>query len=106
MLSDRSLKQKMQKVKIQLLFSKVISPCFLLVLLSEFRRKPLIFQSCTGWNRTRYFTHVMILNASLDFPLNPRVFLFRCFQKIEKSPISNGTINRKLFNFYLKFGKP
>ncbi|CAI9263689.1 unnamed protein product [Lactuca saligna] len=44
------------------------------------------------------------IEYQLDFPLTPRAFLFRCIQKIEKTQISNNMINRKLFNFYLKYG--
>lgn len=42
----------------------------------------------------------------MDFPLTPRALLFRFCQKIKKTQTSNNTINRKLFNFYLKYGKP
>lgn len=41
-----------------------------------------------------------------DFPITPRAFLFRCFEKIEKAMISDNEVSLKLFNFYLKYAKP
>lgn len=46
------------------------------------------------------------VECQFDFPINPRDFLFRCFEKIEKSLISNNAPNRKLFSFYLKYVRP
>lgn len=46
------------------------------------------------------------VKCQLDFPITPRAFLFRCFEKIDKSLISNNATNRKLFLFYLKYAKP
>ena len=40
------------------------------------------------------------------FFITPRSFLVICFEKIEKSLISNNTTNKKLFSFYLKYAKP
>ncbi|CAH1421900.1 unnamed protein product [Lactuca virosa] len=41
----------------------------------------------------------------LDFPITPRVFLFRCFEKIEKFVIYDSALNQKFFSFYLKYAK-
>lgn len=43
------------------------------------------------------------IECQLDFPIIPSAFLFRCFEKIERSLISNNVKNRKLFSFYLKY---
>ncbi|CAI9279050.1 unnamed protein product [Lactuca saligna] len=45
-------------------------------------------------------------DSQLDFSITPRAFLFRCFEKIERAPISNNDANQMLFSFYLKYGKP
>ncbi|CAI9262087.1 unnamed protein product [Lactuca saligna] len=45
-------------------------------------------------------------DSQLDFPITPRAFLFRCFEKIEKAPLSDYDVNHMLFSFYLKYAKP
>lgn len=46
------------------------------------------------------------LESQFDFPITPMTFLFRCFENIEKSLISDSAVNWKLFLFYLKYAKP
>lgn len=44
--------------------------------------------------------------SQFDFSVTLRAFLFRCFEKIEKAPLSDYDVNHMLFSFYLKYGKP
>lgn len=46
------------------------------------------------------------VECQLDFLITPRVFLFICFENIDKVPLSNVATNKKLCLFYLKFSKP
>ena len=46
------------------------------------------------------------LESQLDFPITPRAFLFRCFEKIKKGPLSEYDVNHMLFSFYFKYAKP
>lgn len=46
------------------------------------------------------------VESQFDFPITPRAFLFHCFEKIEKSLISDNEVNQKLFSVYLMYGKP
>lgn len=46
------------------------------------------------------------VECQLDFLITPRVFLFQCFENIEKVPLSNVATNKKLSSFYLKYSKP
>ncbi|CAI9289146.1 unnamed protein product [Lactuca saligna] len=46
------------------------------------------------------------VECQLDFPITPRAFLFHCFEKIEKSQISDSVVTQKLHSFYLKYAKP
>ena len=46
------------------------------------------------------------VESQFDFLITPRVFLFRCFENIKKSLISDSAVNQKLFSFYFKYGKP
>ncbi|CAI9259279.1 unnamed protein product [Lactuca saligna] len=45
-------------------------------------------------------------NSQLDFPIIPKAFLFRFFEKIENAPLSDYDVNHMLFSFYLKYAKP
>lgn len=47
-----------------------------------------------------------IADSHLDFWITPRAFLFRCFEQIEKAPLSANYINHMFFTFYLKYVKP
>lgn len=47
-----------------------------------------------------------IVESQLDFPITPKAFLFRCFEKIEKSLIYDIIVNPMFFAFYLKYVKP
>lgn len=40
-----------------------------------------------------------IADSHLDFPLTPKSFLFRCFNHIEKAPLSDYDVNKMLFLF-------
>ncbi|CAI9262497.1 unnamed protein product [Lactuca saligna] len=42
------------------------------------------------------------MESQIDFPITPIAFLFCCFEKIEKSLISDSAVNQKVFSFYLK----
>ncbi|CAH1437432.1 unnamed protein product [Lactuca virosa] len=46
------------------------------------------------------------VECQLDLPITVIAFQFRCFESIEKVPMGNTTINKKIFNFYLKHSKP
>ncbi|CAI9290477.1 unnamed protein product [Lactuca saligna] len=39
-------------------------------------------------------------DSQLDFPITPKAFLFRCFEKIEKAPLSDYDVNHMLISFY------
>lgn len=54
---------------------------------------------------TSFDTHNNI-ECHMDFPMTPRVVLFRFFEKIQNALISKNAINRKLFVFYLMYAKP
>ncbi|CAI9294564.1 unnamed protein product [Lactuca saligna] len=45
------------------------------------------------------------VESQFNFPITPRDFLFRCFESIDKSLISDSVVNQKLFSFYLKVAK-
>lgn len=41
-----------------------------------------------------------------DFPLTLKPFMFRGFDHIEKTPLSDDDVNNNLFSFYLKHRQP
>ncbi|CAI9272354.1 unnamed protein product [Lactuca saligna] len=52
------------------------------------------------------FELVNSVDSQFDFPVTPRSFLFRCFEQIEKAPLSDYHVNHKFFSFYINYEKP
>lgn len=46
------------------------------------------------------------MEYQLEFSINAKSFQFQCFESIVKVPIANSCVNKKLFNFYVKYSKP
>ncbi|CAI9266893.1 unnamed protein product [Lactuca saligna] len=49
------------------------------------------------------FDLVNLAESQFDFPVTPRAFLFRCFEHIDRAPLSYYEVNNMLFSFYIKF---
>ena len=46
------------------------------------------------------------LDSQLDFPITPKAFLFRSFDRVENALESVNNVNLMLISFYLKHGNP
>ncbi|CAI9299672.1 unnamed protein product [Lactuca saligna] len=61
----------------------------------------------TNWLEPSVFYELdNIAESQPDFPITPRAFLFKCFEKISKAHLSDSDVNQTLLSFYLKYGKP
>ncbi|CAI9276534.1 unnamed protein product [Lactuca saligna] len=90
-------------VKVTLATQKSLFPLWTL----ERIQKEAVDEPSTHWLEPSIsFQLDNIVDSQLDFPITPRDFLFRCFEKIERAPLFENNTNQMHFSFYIKYGKP